>query len=115
VKRVLVLALVLACDEKRTEGASLDEAQAQVRKFFTAATGDDCATVQSLIPDMKDCASYLHTWHEDGISLVEVQGASRDGRDPRAVIVRVRMQTKGRQRDLLVRAIHDGARWSLLF
>jgi hypothetical protein len=44
-----------------------------------------------------------------------VQGASRDGRDARAVIVRVRMQTKGRQRDLLVRALKDGERWSLLF
>jgi hypothetical protein len=109
---MIVLAL-LACSEKRS-GPSLDEAQAQVRAFFAAAAKDDCATVQRLI-DLKDCAEYLRTWHEDGISLVEVQGASRDGRDARAVIVRVRMQTKGRQRDLLVRATKDGERWRLLF
>jgi hypothetical protein len=113
-KWMLVLALI-ACSEKRSEGPSLDEAQAQVRSFFAAATKDDCATVQRLMPELKDCAEYLHTWHEDGIALVEVQGASRDGRDARAVIVRVRMQTKGRQRDLLVRAVRDGERWRLLF
>ena len=114
---LIALGLFAGCS--RGSGSDfLAEAKVQVQRFFVAAASEDCATIRSMLEKVKtetDCEGYLHMWHEDGIALVDIVGAERDGRDRSAVIVRVQMQTKGKTKELLVRAVRKADRWMLVF
>jgi hypothetical protein len=117
-RATILLAVVAACQSASPPAPSPEEASAQVRAFFAAAAAHDCVTMQRLFASLAsdtDCKSYLETWQEQHTSLVEIVGTDRDGRDPSAVIVRVRVMKEGRERESLVRAVHSAAGWTLVF
>lgn len=105
------------CDSRaRLESKKLSQAQEAVKQFFAALPGGDCAVLGPLLVQPQagaDCPSVVGQLHRHGFGLVEVLEAKVDGRNPDAVIVRVRLQEKGRQREapLLVERHPDG--WKL--
>ena len=116
--RLVMIAVIAACHSAPSATASPDEATAQVRAFFAAAEAQDCVTMRRLFVPLEsdeDCKSYLATWKEQRTSLVSIAGAERDGRDRNAIIVHVRVQSEGRERESLVRAIHSATGWTLVF
>lgn len=114
---LIAMCLFAGCGRK-SDAEFLADAKAQVQRFFAAAATDDCTVVRAMLEKIEtesDCQGFLHLWHEDAISLIDIVGAERDGRDKRAAIVRVRMQTRGTVKEFLVRAVRDPDRWKLVF
>jgi hypothetical protein len=115
---IVCMWMLAGCGRGAKSDSFLDDAKQQVRTFFSAAASDDCTTLRTLhakLTSQKDCEGFLHLWHEDNIQLVEILDAKRDGRDARAAIVRVRMETRNKSKDVLVRAVRDQNHWNIVF
>ena len=113
----VVAALLLAWASSCSRRASpVEEAQETVRRFFTALPGKDCDVLRTMMviePSGDDCASKVDALQQHGLRLVEVLGAEVDGRDPEAVMVRVRLERDGQRRELSLRVVHQPAGWKL--
>lgn len=117
----MALAALLLCGGggcgKRSspEAEKLAQAQEAVSRFFAALPSADCAELDKLLVRQKggDCRKVVEDLRRHGFRLVEVLGAKVDGRNPDGVIVRVRIQEDGKQREapLLVERHPDG--WKL--
>jgi len=97
-----------------------EEKRAQAReamtRFFAALPEKDCDVLGPMLVQPKggpDCPSVVDSLHRHGFRLVEVLGAEVDGRDPEAVIVRVRLEENGRQREAPLRMEHHPGGWKL--
>jgi hypothetical protein len=116
--RVAVVALALALGCAGARDGELDDARAQVRRFFEAAAKGECSALGALLPAASDaagCAKLLHEWRDDlRIELVDLPDVRRDGRDRRAIIVRATVMRRGQQQTMLVRVTHEQGRWQLV-
>ena len=109
-----VLAL-LACTP--SEARKTEAARDTVRRFFAALPSRDCAVLAPTLvgPAAADCPKMLKDLNAHGLTLVEVVDATVDGRDPDAVLVRVRVARDGRggEQTLLLRVERHPAGWKL--
>jgi len=97
-------------DEKRAQ------ARETVKRFFDALPGKDCNVLGPMLVQTQeeaDCQSVVRSLDRHGYRLVEVLGAEVDGRDPEAVIVRVRIEESGRQREAPLRVERHRKGWKL--
>ena len=97
-------------DEKRAQ------AREAVTRFFAALPERDCDVLGPMLVQPQggaDCAKVVGSLHGHGYRLVEVLGAEVDGRDPLAVIVRVRLEENGRQREAPLRMERHPEGWKL--
>lgn len=97
-------------DEKRAQ------AREAVQRFFAALPGQDCGVLGPMLVQPQggpDCPGLVGSLLRHGYRLVEVQGAEVDGRDPEAVIVRVRLEEDGRQREAPLRMERHPDGWKL--
>ena len=116
---VVAIALVCACQTaQNAPDRELDEASAQVRRFFDAMTKGDCETAASLLPAAREpgaCAKLLHEWSDDlGMQLIAIPDVRRDGRDRGAIIVRTAVIRRGQQQTMLIRVTHRQGVWQLV-
>ena len=97
-------------DEKRAQ------AREAVTRFFAALPEQDCGVLGPMLVQPSggpDCRSVVGSLHRHGFRLVEVLGAEVDGRDPEAVIVRVRLEENGQQREAPLRMERHPEGWKL--
>ena len=91
------------------------EAEAAVRRFFDAASGGDCETVQAMLTRLDSegtCTEFLEQWNEHSrIELLDVPDVRVDGRDPSTFIVTTRVRRDGAAREMLVSATHSEQGW----
>jgi hypothetical protein len=110
----LGLVAALAC---RPEAKKTEAARATVQRFFEALPSGDCAVLGSLLTGKAadTCRATVDEMNEHGFSLVEVLDAKVDGRDPDAVVVRVRVARDGqvREQPLLLRVEQHPEGWKL--
>jgi len=114
VKRSAVAALLLALASAGggcAKRPATDEAQETVKRFFAALPGKDCDVLQGMLVD--DCATVVDGLQQHGLRLLEVLGAEVDGRDPEAVMVRVRLERDGQRREVSLRVERRPGGWKL--
>jgi len=99
-----------------TNEEKLAQAQETVKRFFAALPGKDCAVLSSMLvigPGDDDCATMIDPVVQHGLRLVEVLGSEVDGRNPEAVMVRVRLERDGQRREVSLRVEHHPEGWKL--
>jgi hypothetical protein len=112
-------ALLLAggCSKRASpEEEKRAQAQEAVKRFFAALPGKDCDVLRAMLvlgPGDDDCAAMVDDIQRHGLRLVEVLGAEVDGRDPEAVMVRVRLERDGQQREASLRVVRRPEGWKL--
>ena len=92
------------------------QAQDALKRFFEALPGKDCKVLGPMLAPVEggpDCQSVVTSLHRHGFRLVAILGAEIDGRDPEAVIVKARIEEKGREREAPLRMERDRKGWKL--
>ncbi len=91
-----------------------------VTAFFAAITAGSCASLDATVGGGLGrevggaaCAHALDEYRKHGLRLVAVRGATADGRDPHAYLVRVTVARDGRDEDIQVRVEPIGGTWRL--
>ena len=107
----LLLALASVIGSGCAKRPATDEAQEAVKRFFAALPDKDCGVLQGMLVD--DCAAVVDGVQQHGLRLLEVLGAEVDGRNPEAVMVRVRMERDGQRREVTLRVEHRPEGWKL--
>jgi hypothetical protein len=102
----------------RPEEEKRDRARETVQRFFDALPGQDCGALGPLLVWPRDrgeaaCPEVVGSLSSHGYRLVTVLKAEVDGRDPEAVIVWVRLEEDGKQRDAPLRVEHHPEGWKL--
>jgi hypothetical protein len=89
--------------EQRSSGADKPaQASEVVRRFFAALPSGDCAVLgRMFVSELpgRECRSVVDEMNRHDVRLVDVVDARVDGRNPDAVIVRVRLQEGGKPKD----------------
>lgn len=115
----LLLALAAGCAKRPpTDEEKRAQAEETVRRFFAALPGKDCDVLRPMVvtrPMDDDCPAMMDSLLKHGVRLVEVLGSEVDGRNPEAVMVRVRMDRDGQRREVSLRAEHHPEGWKLDF
>ena len=94
-------------------------AKAVVEKFYAAMAAHDCESLKSCVnPVITDeqCKSNIEEFEEHNVKFLCVAGAVQDARDPRFVIVtvRVRMPPKEEKEQLMRTSLQNGV-WKIEF
>jgi len=108
---VAAVLLALASAGGCAKRPATEEAQEAVKRFFAALPGKDCGVLQGMLVD--DCATVVDGLQQHGLRLLEVLGAEVDGRNPQAVMVRVRLERDGQRREVSLRVEHRPQGWKL--
>ncbi len=86
------------------------------RAFFKAVDDSDCKLIVANLTTgatMADCEEFVREWKGHSLELMEVVEAKRDGRNPKAIIVRVRVKGKKGEKITLVRVVSNKDRWAV--
>lgn len=94
------------------------QAEAAVRRFFTALPAGDCGVLEGMLAlehPGRGCAEVVAEMNQHHLRLREVVDAKVDGRDAHAVIVRARVEQDGKARDapMLLRVEQRAGGWKL--
>ncbi len=115
---VVAMVALAGCGKRKPGAVDLGAARAAVEAYFTAAKAEDCVTLMRMMPTLKtpaDCSSYLHEWKEVGNQLDAVLEVTRDGRDPGAAIVLIRLHATKGDREVRVRAQRGPSGFTIVF
>ncbi|HEY8205875.1 MAG TPA: hypothetical protein VIG99_00240 [Myxococcaceae bacterium] len=114
VAALLLVAPAGGCGKRLlSDGEKRAQAGEGVKRFFAALPEKDCAVLGPMLAQ-GDCPATVDSLQRHEYRLVEVLGAEVDGRDPEAVIVRVRLlEENGRRREVSLRMEHHPGGWKL--
>jgi hypothetical protein len=112
--------LVLAALGCSSASSKTQAAEETVRRFFAALPSEDCAVLEPLLAtggNARPCEETVRELNEHGFSLVDISGATVDGRDAEAVIVRARVARDGEERKepWLLRVERQAGAWRVRF
>lgn len=105
----LVCSLV-GCSSSRPDEELAREA---VIEFFSALPTEDCRVIGPWITSRESCEEVVEEYNSHGMKLLEVHSAERDGRNPNAIVVRVRLEQDGKpqKQAALLRVEKRDGRW----
>ena len=109
--------VALGCSSASSKTQAAEET---VRRFFAALPSEDCAVLAPLLAtggSARSCEETVRELNEHGVSLVAISGATVDGRDAEAVIVRTRVASGGTERKepWLLRVERQAGTWRVRF
>jgi len=100
------------------EEAAVQAAIDVVRRFFAALPEGDCARLAPMLALDRagaPCAEVVAEYNDHQVRLIEVESAVKDGRDPRAILVRARLSQGGepQKQVAILRVVNDRGVWRL--
>lgn len=105
-----------SCDEEQSAEDKERHAREAVRTFYQGLEQESCEVISPLLVQdhtEADCQELVEELSHRGVELVEVESATVDGRDPDAVIVKVRIRDRGQVNEMLMRSEREGDAWKL--
>jgi len=104
------------CSEDQSAEEKTQHAEQAVRAFYEGLEQESCDIISPLLVQdhtEADCQELVEELGHRDVELVEIVSAKVDGRDPNAVIIKVRIRDRGDVNEMLMRAEREDDDWKL--